>query len=185
MAALEEFAPDILASHGSFLEELIVHLHATGARFRRPRLLLGRGCDVARRSAARATAFGIPSLSIYGAYEAPDLGFECPQHAGYHVNCDLYPFRVLDAGGGVLAPGDPGEIVVSNLVNRGTVLLNYRLGDEVSAVPEACRCGRTLPRALGLAGRPGVPGPGGLRRLHGARAARHRAGHRGAARALA
>ena len=36
-------------------------------------------------------------------------------------------------------------MVVSNLVNASTVLLNYRLGDIVNAVEEPCPCGRTLP----------------------------------------
>ncbi len=38
-----------------------------------------------------------------------------------------------------------GEIVVSNLVNRATVLLNYRLGDLTESSREGCPCGRTLP----------------------------------------
>ena len=39
----------------------------------------------------------------------------------------------------------PGEVVISNLLNRATVLLNYRLGDTMSLLDEACSCGRTLP----------------------------------------
>src|SRR5581483_6320807 len=38
-----------------------------------------------------------------------------------------------------------GEGAVTNLVNRGTVLLNYRLGDTLTIVSDACPCGRTLP----------------------------------------
>jgi phenylacetate-CoA ligase len=38
-----------------------------------------------------------------------------------------------------------GEVVVSNLVNPATVLLNYRLGDLASFLPEECLCGRSLP----------------------------------------
>jgi phenylacetate-CoA ligase len=35
--------------------------------------------------------------------------------------------------------------VVSNLVNRATVLLNYRLGDLASYVGGSCPCGLALP----------------------------------------
>ena len=35
--------------------------------------------------------------------------------------------------------------MISNLVNRGTVLLNYRLGDIAADLPGPCPCGRTLP----------------------------------------
>jgi phenylacetate-coenzyme A ligase PaaK-like adenylate-forming protein len=41
--------------------------------------------------------------------------------------------------------GKAGEVVVSNLYARGTVLLNYRLGDLARWRTEPCRCGRTLP----------------------------------------
>jgi phenylacetate-CoA ligase len=36
-------------------------------------------------------------------------------------------------------------VVVSNLINRGTVLLNYRLGDLAMLLPDPCPCGRSLP----------------------------------------
>jgi phenylacetate-CoA ligase len=35
--------------------------------------------------------------------------------------------------------------VVSNLVNRATVLLNYRLSDVAAMLPDRCPCGRALP----------------------------------------
>ena len=38
--------------------------------------------------------------------------------------------------------GESGQVVVSNLVNRGTVLLNYMLGDLARRLPEPCGCGR-------------------------------------------
>ena len=49
--------------------------------------------------------------------------------------------------------GTPGEVVISNLVNRATVLLNYRLGDRVAVASDPCACGRTLPVLASLDGR--------------------------------
>ena len=89
--------------------------------------------------------FGIPAFSIYASVEAPSIGFECGEHRGLHINEDIYPVRVVDGSGRSLPPGEPGEIVVSNLVNRAMVLLNYRLGDLASLLPGACPCGRSLP----------------------------------------
>ena len=43
--------------------------------------------------------------------------------------------------------------MVSNLVNRGTVLLNYRLGDVAAKLDGRCACGRTLPMMSFLEGR--------------------------------
>jgi phenylacetate-CoA ligase len=69
------------------------------------------------------------------------------------VNSDLYPVRIIDSRGRDAEPGQPGEVVLSNLVNRATVLLNYRLGDLASSVAEPCPCGRTLPLISAPVGR--------------------------------
>jgi phenylacetate-coenzyme A ligase PaaK-like adenylate-forming protein len=45
------------------------------------------------------------------------------------------------------------ELVLSNLVNRGTVLLNYRIGDLGRLVDGRCACGRGLPLLAGIEGR--------------------------------
>ena len=96
---------------------------------------------------------GVLVLGTYQAVEAFKIGFECGQGAGLHVNTDLYPVRVVDAAGRDVGPGEAGDLVVSNLVNDATVLLNYRLGDTVALLPGACACGRTLPRMTQPLGR--------------------------------
>ena len=67
------------------------------------------------------------------------------RHCGLHLNIDLYPLRVVDGADRDLPRGQSGEVIVSNLVNRGMVLLNYRLGDIVTLLPDRCECGRSLP----------------------------------------
>jgi phenylacetate-coenzyme A ligase PaaK-like adenylate-forming protein len=81
------------------------------------------------------------------------MGFECEAHRGFHLNTDLYPLRVVGAGETEVADGDNGDVVVSNLVSRGTMLLNYRLGDVAAKLPGPCPCGRTLPMLSFLDGR--------------------------------
>lgn len=88
---------------------------------------------------------GIPVLSTYEAIEAFKIGFECLHHCGLHLNIDLYPVRIVNAQGDSLPDGESGDVVVSNLVNRATVLLNYRLGDMSRMLPDSCPCGRSLP----------------------------------------
>ena len=44
-------------------------------------------------------------------------------------------------------------MVVSNLLSRGTMLLNYRLGDVAATLPEPCPCGRSLPLMSYVEGR--------------------------------
>jgi phenylacetate-CoA ligase len=89
--------------------------------------------------------FRLPVFTTYQAVEAFKIGFECEQHRAVHLNHDLYPVRIVDAAGRTLPAGESGEVIVSNLVNGGTVLLNYRLGDIATMLPEPCACGRSLP----------------------------------------
>jgi phenylacetate-CoA ligase len=97
---------------------------------------------------------GIEVLGTYNAIETPMIGFECEAHRGYHVNVDLCPIRLVDRDGRPATPGEAGEVVVSNLVNRATILLNYRLGDLAAPIDlEACPCGRNLPLLTSLQGR--------------------------------
>jgi phenylacetate-CoA ligase len=70
-----------------------------------------------------------------------------------HVNADAFNVRIADGDGRTLPPGESGEVVLSNLVNRPTVLLNYRLGDIAARLPEPCPCGRSLPLLSLLEGR--------------------------------
>jgi phenylacetate-CoA ligase len=164
---LNRFRPHILHSFGSYLESMFAHLQATGEPFHRPGLVVYDSDAMSAGTRALITeTFGIPVLSAYGAYEAFDVGFECSEHRGYHVNVDLYPLRIIGPGGEQLAAGEPGEVVVSNLVNHGTVLLNYRLGDLATLLPDPCPCGRTLPLLSFVQGRVGdwLVTPSGERR---------------------
>ena len=60
---------------------------------------------------------------------------------------------MVDPEGRALPEGERGEVLVSDLVNRGTILLNYRLGDLASWLPGPCPCGRKLPLLSFIQGR--------------------------------
>ena len=48
---------------------------------------------------------------------------------------------------------ETGELLLSNLFNRGSVLLNYRIGDRGALSNEPCPCGRSARLLLDLDGR--------------------------------
>jgi len=147
LARINAFRPDVLHAYGSYVARLYAHAYETGTPFHRPRVVTygGDGLSPAGRALIEQE-LGIPVFAIYQSIEALRIGFECEAHSGLHLNADLYPVRVVDPDGRTLPEGTSGEVVVSNLVNRGTVLLNYRLGDIAAALPGPCPCGRTLPR---------------------------------------
>ena len=125
---------------------LFGHLVRTGASVHRPAIVSYTADSLSAPVRAMIEQhFGIPVFTTYQAVEAFKIGFECERHCGLHLNVDLYPLRVVDGADRDLPRGQSGEVIVSNLVNRGMVLLNYRLGDIVTLLPDPCSCGRSLP----------------------------------------
>jgi phenylacetate-CoA ligase len=71
----------------------------------------------------------------------------------FHLHQDLCHVEIVGSGGGNPADAGKGEVIISNLVNRGTVLLNYRLGDLARLSHLGCPCRRTSPLLTDLEGR--------------------------------
>jgi phenylacetate-CoA ligase len=151
---IDRIQPDVVASYGSYLEALFDHLHALGRHSFPPKVAVFTSDPLSDRSRRLiGERFGIEVLSAYRAIEAPQIGFECDHHLGYHQNIDLCPIRIVDERGREAAPDETGEVISSSLTAAGTVLLNYRLGDFAAWVGEPCGCGRTLPLISHVRGR--------------------------------
>ncbi len=151
---LNEFRPHLIHGSGASFEILFPYLWSSGARLLRPRVLVFTAAELShsvRRLIERQ--FEIPVFSTYTSTEALKIGFECERHLGLHLNEDLYSLSLVDGDGKPLPPGHSGEVIVSNLVNRATVLFNYRLGDISTLDERPCPCGRTLPLLTALQGR--------------------------------
>lgn len=82
---------------------------------------------------------------------ATDIGTmiwaECPLMTGGHFAEDSVFWEVLDPDTlEPVGPGEPGELVVTDLVSTGAPLLRYRLRDIVRFETDPCACGRTTAR---------------------------------------
>ena len=151
---LDVFRPHLVKSYGSLIEALYSHVLSERRSFHRPRAISYTGDHISEpvRRILR-DELGIAVLGVYQAVEAGVIGWQCERQAAYHLNGDLCPIRIVDPEGREAALGETGEVVVSNLVNRGTVVLNYRLGDLAARLPEGCGCGRSLPLLSDVQGR--------------------------------
>jgi phenylacetate-CoA ligase len=151
---INHLRPDVLIGYGSYLETFFKTLALRSLSLHLPKVLV----YVAEAMTDEGKTFigqkfGIPVLSQYNAVEAFKIGFSCEERKGFHLHEDLCHVKVVDTNGKKLTDGEKGEIVISNFVNHGTVLLNYRLGDVGSLSREKCPCGRTLPLLSELEGR--------------------------------
>jgi phenylacetate-CoA ligase len=152
--AINRFRPDVLGGYGSYLGSLFKYVASGSMPLFLPRVV-AYSADVMTPDdrAFIERRFGLPVISQYNAVEAFKIGFTCEQRDGFHLHPDLCHLRVIRADGSSAAPGEQGEVIISNLVNRATVLLNYRLGDRAALAEGACPCGRTLPLLTDLDGR--------------------------------
>ncbi len=143
---LEEFRPHLVKSYGSLVEELYTHLLSTRRSFHRPNVVTYTGDPISDPVLQLLREeLGIAVLSVYQTVDLGVVGWECERQCGHHLNVDLCPIRILDDNRCEVPVGERGQVVGSNLVNRGTVLLNYVLGDLAGRLPRPCGCGRALP----------------------------------------
>ena len=89
----------------------------------------------------------------YGCEEVCLIASQCEQHGGFHINTDHVLVEIVDADGNACAAGERGEILVTDLTNRGMPLIRYRVGDTATLGNETCQCGRESPILEQLGGR--------------------------------
>lgn len=97
-------------------------------------------------------AFGCEIYDGYGLYDGGLSSFECPAHAGLHVDTERSILEVADSGGNQLEKGC-GRILATSLVNQALPFLRYETGDEGQISDETCACGRGSHLLKGVMGR--------------------------------
>lgn len=89
----------------------------------------------------------------YGCEEVSLIASECERHEGMHINIEHIVVEFLKDDGTCAAPGEPGHIVVTDLMNRAMPFIRYRVEDMGVGTERTCSCGRGLPLMENVAGR--------------------------------
>jgi phenylacetate-CoA ligase len=154
LAEIDRLRPDVIVGYGGYLEFLFRTAWQLGFALRHPPAAVVYGRDTMTDEGRQfiESRFATKVLSRYAAVEAFKIGFFCERRNGFHLHEDLCHVRVIDEKG-PSPPGKTGEVVLTNLVNRGTVLVNYRIADLASFASDECSCGRTSRRLARLSGR--------------------------------
>jgi phenylacetate-CoA ligase len=97
---------------------------------------------------------GVEAFECYGTADAGTLGFECSEHAGWHVSPGVVIEIADPATGEPLPSGETGEVLVTS-PNAVYPLLRFGTGDLSAWMDEGCACGRKSPRLSGFLGRSG------------------------------
>ena len=143
-ALIDAERPDLLTGYGGWIHLFFKTVAARGIQLRPPKMVMymAEALPPGGRELIEEH-FGVPVMSRYSAAEAFKIGFYCERRTGFHLHEDLCHVRA----------GEGGRLVISNLVNRATVLLNYPIGDLGTFSGEPCPCGRTFRLMSELEGR--------------------------------
>ena len=79
------------------------------------------------------SVFGCPVINEYGANDGGLIAFECPS-GGMHIFEEAL----------LLNTKSNGEVLLTDLHNHATPLINYELGDRLKLREDSCKCGRRL-----------------------------------------
>ncbi len=97
--------------------------------------------------------FQAPVFETYGSREFMLIGAECELHCGLHLSMENLLVEILDENGLPTVDGDEGNVVITDLFNRGMPFIRYVNGDRAIAGFHQCNCGRGLPMLRNVVGR--------------------------------
>lgn len=89
----------------------------------------------------------------YGCEEVSLIGSECERHEGMHMNIEHLVIEFIKDDGTIANPGEPGNIVVTDLMNYAMPFIRYKVEDIGVPMDRMCSCGRGLPLMGNIAGR--------------------------------
>ncbi len=92
-------------------------------------------------------------FETYGSREFMLIGGECELHRGLHQTMEHLLIELLDDQGQPVPAGAEGNVVITDLTNRGMPFIRYANGDRAIAGTEPCPCGRGLPLLAKVTGR--------------------------------
>lgn len=153
MEILSRLQPDSIWTYGSYLEVMIHNLSERELKRIHPKVVVFTA-DGIKPNVRKAieSVWGCEVFGSYGSAETQGLGFECIDHSGYHLYEGICALRIINEHGNEAKVNERGELIISNLFNKATSLLNYRLGDLV-VKGNNCPCGCPLLKITEIEGR--------------------------------
>ena len=97
--------------------------------------------------------FGIKVFDRYGCEEVSLIASECEEHHGMHLNIEHLYIEFIKDDGSYANPGEPGKIIVTDLMNHAMPFLRYQVEDIGVPIQGSCPCGRGLPLMKEVIGR--------------------------------
>jgi phenylacetate-CoA ligase len=97
--------------------------------------------------------FGVKVTNRYGCEEVSLIASECEYHEGMHLNIEHLFIEFVKEDGTPTVPGEPGKIVITDLMNRAMPFIRYQVEDVGVPSDRKCSCGRGMPLMESVTGR--------------------------------
>ncbi len=150
---LKRYRPPVVLGYANSLALFASVLKKKGVSVYRPRGIIS-SAEVLRPEdkVLIEEVFGCPVYNRLGCREVSLIASECEKRDGLHIMGEGLYIEILKNGKHA-APGELGEIVITDMLNEPMPLIRYRIKDTAKWVPGVCSCGRGLPRITDIAGR--------------------------------
>jgi phenylacetate-CoA ligase len=149
-----KYKPNVLYGHRSPIDLLALELIKRKIKPKGLKLVLvgGEIINEYNRSLYNQ-AFGIDPIEFYGSEEMGLMAHETPARDGLHLSDDLTYFEFLDKNSNPVLPGEPGRIVVTDLLSTTMPFIRYDQGDLVTLKVIKGSDGKPLKRISEIIGR--------------------------------
>lgn len=163
-AKLRRERPALIIGYASSLAFLAEYMARKGLDGVRPKGVISSAESLGpEKRAVIAAQFQCPVLDRYGSREFANIAQQCEKSDGLHVFHERLHVEVLRPDGTPCAPGELGEITITDLENRVMPFVRYRTGDLAVTSDRPCTCGRAMPVLASVHGRTSeiIVGPNG------------------------
>lgn len=151
--AIEEYRPAVVIGYATPLYHVARYALARGRRLPAPRGVITSAERLFQHQReAIVQALGAPVFDRYGCREVMLIAAECERHEGKHLNIENLFVEIL-RGSRHARAGEPGEVLVTDLISRSMPLIRYKNEDIATFAPSPCSCGRGLPLLASVEGR--------------------------------
>lgn len=146
--------PSLLYGHAHSLFILAQHVREIGCSEIQPQGILSTSMMLLpHERKVIEEVFSCKVTDRYGCEEVSLIASECEEHEGMHMNIEHLVIEFIKDDGTVAQPGEPGNIVVTDLMNFAMPFIRYKVEDVGVPMAGNCSCGRGLPLMEKVAGR--------------------------------
>jgi phenylacetate-CoA ligase len=149
---IEKFKPILIDGYAESLN--LISVMSTAKAIHEPKAVMSSAQQLTDSTRQKIeNQFGAKVLDKYGSREFSGIAYQCLSSQNHHIQDESYLVEIL-VDGREAAPGEVGEVVITDLNNFSMPLIRYRIGDLATAVDqESCACGRSHKQIGNITGR--------------------------------